>query len=364
MTTFRTNSVAIALLLAAAWSARTACGESGVAAAAPAAEAGAPTAKIVSAADLFLDALEEPQRSKTVYKFDDDAQRARWSNLPVGMVPRGGISMGELSPEQRGAAMDLLKAALSKQGYEKVMQIVEADEVLKYNQRGRGGSRGGGANSGPRFGRDNFFISFLGEPSVTEPWMIQFGGHHLALNMTLAGEQGTLAPSHTAAQPASYEMQGKAIRPLGNEVEKAVALMASLDEAQRKQAVLGFRVRNLVLGPGRDGQMIEPEGLKGDQLNEDQRRMLLDLASEWTGIINEPTAAAKLEEMEKNVAETWFAWSGSAEEGSVGYFRIQGPTVFIEFAPQGQGEAGLNHLHTIYRDPTNEYGARWWRKHD
>ena len=36
-------------------------------------------------------------------------------------------------------------------------------------------------------------------------------------------------------------------------------------------------------------------------------------------------------------------------------YRIQGPTVVIEYAPQ-QGD--LNHIHTIYRDPTNDYGAK------
>ena len=101
--------------------------------------------------------------------------------------------------------------------------------------------------------------------------MIQFGGHHLGLNITLAGEQGTLAPSHTGAQPAIYELEGKTVRPLGRETDKAFALLSSLDEAQRKQAILGFQMRDLVLGPGRDGQTIQPEGIKGSALTEKQR---------------------------------------------------------------------------------------------
>jgi hypothetical protein len=71
--------------------------------------------------------------------------------------------------------------------------------------------------------------------------MIQFGGHHLGLNITLAGPNGTLAPSHTGAQPATYEVEGKTVRPLGREVDKSYALLASLDPAQRKQAILGFQ---------------------------------------------------------------------------------------------------------------------------
>jgi hypothetical protein len=189
--------------------------------------------------------------------------------------------------------------------------------------------------------------------------MIQFGGHHLGLNITFVGENGTLTPSHTGAQPAHYEVEGKTIRPLGRETDKAFTLLSSLDEGQRKQAILGFEMHDLVLGPGRDGQMIQPEGIKGSALTEKQRGMLLDLASEWTGLMHEAAAKAKMEEIQKNIAETWFAWSGPTEKGGAAYFRIQGPTVFIEYAPQRLGGDPTNHIHTIYRDPTNEYGAKW-----
>src|SRR5260370_771219 len=112
------------------------------------------------------------------------------------------------------------------------------------------------------------------------------------------------------AQPAVFEFEGKTVRPLGREVDKAFALIASLDEAQRKQAILGFQMRDLALGPGRDGQTIQPEGIKGSALAEKQRELLLDLASEWTGILHEAVAKAKMDEMRKNIAETWFAWTG------------------------------------------------------
>ena len=305
------------------------------------------TGEIAAAAKKFLATLDDSQRGKVVFDLKDDAQRKRWSNLPTGAVQRGGLRMGDLTKPQRDAAMAVLAAALSAQGYEKVQQIVEADEMLK--------------TSGGRmtFGRDEYYISFLGQPSATEPWMIQFGGHHLGLNITLAGEHGTLTPSHTGAQPAIYELEGKTVRPLGREVDKAFALIGSLDEAQRKQAILGVQMRDLVLGPGRDGQTIQPEGIKGSALTEKQREMLLDLASEWTGIMHNAAAKAKLDEIKKDIAETWFAWSGPTEKGSAAYFRIQGPTVIIEYAPQRLGGDATKHIHTIYRDPTNEYGKEW-----
>ena len=107
--------------------------------------------------------------------------------------------------------------------------------------------------------------------------------------------------------------------------------------------------------------MIQPEGIKASALTGKQREMLLDLVSEWTGMMQETVAKAKMDEMKKYIAETWFAWSGPTEKGSAAYFRIQGPTVIIEYAPQRLGGDPTKHIHTIYRDPTNDYGAKWWK---
>jgi Protein of unknown function (DUF3500) len=307
-----------------------------------------PAAGAAVAAKKFLALLDDKERAKVVYDFKDEAQRKRWSNLPTSSVKRGGLRMGDLTKPQRDAALAVLAAALSPQGYEKVLEITQGDEML----------RSGGGRS--MFGRDEYYISFLGQPSAAEPWMTQFGGHHLGLNVTFAGEHTTLAPTHTGAQPARYEFEGKTIRPLGRETDKAFALITSLDESQRKQAILGFQVRDLVLGPGRDGQTIQPEGIKGSALTEKQREMLIDLASEWTGMMAEAAAKAKLDELKQHASETWFAWSGPTEKGKAAYFRIQGPTMFIEYAPQRLGGDLSKHLHTIYRDPTNDYGAKWW----
>ena len=73
------------------------------------------------------------------------------------------------------------------------------------------------------------------------------------------------------------------MRPLGRETDKAFALLSSLDQSQRKQAILSFQIHDLVLGPGRDGQMIEPEGIRGSQLTAKQREMLLDSPANGRG---------------------------------------------------------------------------------
>ena len=127
--------------------------------------------------------------------------------------------------------------------------------------------------------------SDLGTPSATAPWMLQFGGHHLAINLTMGGSQASMAPSLPAAQPATYTIEGRTIRPLGDENDKAFALINALENARRSQAILGYRVSDLVLGPGQDGRTIQPEGIRASALSATQQAMLVDLVQEWAGIM-------------------------------------------------------------------------------
>ncbi|HEY6332571.1 MAG TPA: DUF3500 domain-containing protein, partial [Blastocatellia bacterium] len=159
---------------------------------------------------------------------------------------------------------------------------------------------------------------------------------------------------------------GKTVRPLGQESDKAFALLQSLDESERKQAILGFRLADLVLGPGQDGKVIEPEGLKASSMNQAQRAMLLDLISQWANIAHESAAAVRMAEIKADIKDTWFAWSGpvTVAPGSniTAYYRIQGPHLVIEYAPQTLGGDPALHVHTMYRDPTNDYGRRFTAK--
>jgi hypothetical protein len=316
-----------------------------------AAKAQTATSRIVSAANIFLSALDEKQRQSALFAFDDEKQRARWSNLPVSFVPRAGVSLKELNAAQRSAALALVSSALSRRGFGKVEQIMEGDEVNKIKE-----------GNNPIFGKDLYYLSILGKPSEKDPWMLQFGGHHLALNITIAGERGVLTPTLTGAQPALYTSNGKTVRPLGQESDKALALLNALDENQRKQAILSYRLADLVLGPGQDGKTIQPEGLKASAMSDRQRTMLLDLIAEWAGIIHESAAAVRMAELKADINETWFAWSGPTTvtpgNNITAYYRIQGPHLVIEYAPQRLGGDPSMHVHTMYRDPTNDYGRR------
>ncbi|MGA8028256.1 MAG: DUF3500 domain-containing protein [Bryobacteraceae bacterium] len=274
--------------------------------------------------------------------------QAVWSNYPVSDVPRPGLRLGSLSATQRDAAMHLLQVALSSNGYQKVLEIMGSDEAL--------------SKTGTPYcsGTACYTIGIFGEPSATKPWMLEFGGHHLGLNLTMAGAHGVITPTLTGAQPAVYTSNGKTVRALAQENDKAFALLNALDTNQRKQAILNYEIRDLVLGPGHPGETIQPEGLKAAAMNQKQREMLLDLISEWAGIINDAYAEPRMTEIKLGLDETYFAWSGPTthEPGKNGtsYYRIQGPKVVIEFSPQGVGGDPTMHVHTMYRDPTNDYG--------
>jgi type II secretory pathway pseudopilin PulG len=296
------------------------------------------TARIVASAQALLKALDDSGRTRVQFPFEGP-QKTRWSNLPTGIFKREGLRMGDLTPTQRAAAMALLSGALSADG-----------------AAGPAPARGPGGR--PMFGEDEYYLAFLGTPSTTTPWMLQFGGHHLAINLTMAGPQATMAPSLPAAQPATYTFEGKSVRPLGNENDKAFALINALDSKQRSAAILSYKVADLVLGAGQDGRTIQPEGIRASSLSAEQQTMLLGLAREWVGITTDAFAEPRMEEIKANLRDTYFAWSGPTTNGSAAYFRIQGPTLVIEYAPQNS----VDHIHTIYRDPTNDYGAKFARK--
>src|SRR5438876_6279723 len=73
--------------------------------------------RIVSAANTFLASLDPKQRQMVSFAFDDEKQRARWSNLPTSFATRGGLNLKEMTSAQRSAALALVSSALSRQGF-------------------------------------------------------------------------------------------------------------------------------------------------------------------------------------------------------------------------------------------------------
>jgi guanyl-specific ribonuclease Sa len=324
------------------------------------------TKRAMSAAQAYLATLDAGARAKALLPLTSEL-RSRWSNLPTGIsmqvdqnrqggpFPRNGLSFGNLTPAQQAAALALVGSTLSRAGYQKILDILQADQVLEETS-----APTRAAASAVRFGRAQYYVAILGTPSATETWILQFGGHHLALNVTMMGSRHVITPTHTGAQPTTYVFEQRTVRPLGGELDKGLALMNALTPAQQKDATLEAKFADMVLGPGEDGRTLQPEGVRAAGFNALQQQLLLDLAGEWVGIVNDAEAATRMADVKTNLSQTYFAWSGPVTRAGAAYFRVQGPTVHIEYAPQaGRGADGLpSHIHTIYRDPSNDYGLK------
>lgn len=308
-------------------------------------------AAIFSAVSAFVNTLTLAQSNSVVYPANDTTQRAKWSNLPTGIYQRNGLKIGSMTTVQTNALYAMLRALLSPEGYQKVIGIVEADEVLRTQ------SSGGNLV----FGRAEYFVSFVGTPSLTNKYLLQFGGHHLAVNVTIKGALATIAPALPGAQPSSYTLNGRTLRPIGDEYDLSFALLNSMTTAQRTATVLSSTIANLALGPGQDGVTLLPEGIKASDLSTAQRAILLDLIGKSVNIIHDDASATKMASIGANLADstnaTYFSWRGPTTAGSAAYYRIQGPNLFIEWSPQSMGGAATNHIHAMYRELANDYGA-------
>ena len=204
------------------------------------------TAAIVATATRFLGSLKDNQREAATYAFADNAQRSKWSNFPESMVPRGGLKLGALSDSQRANLEELLAELLSEEGVENVVHQLAAEEMLVSSDRLRL----------MKYGSEFFCLAFLGAPSTTEPWMFQFGGHHLAINVTVFGPNRCFSPMLTGGQPLHVVHEGEEIFITRKEAAAAQAFMGSLTEDQRRLAIRGDQAIDLRLGPGgvRDGR--------------------------------------------------------------------------------------------------------------
>ena len=131
----------------------------------------------------------------------------------------------------------------------------------------------------------------------------------------------------------------------------AAALLASLTPDQRARAVVSSQGIDLVLGPGHDAQVLQPEGLPGAAMSADQKRLLVALIKARLGILNDAAGAPTIAEIRIELDCTFFAWFGPAAPLGGAYFRVIGPSVLIEYAPQNMDGDAIEHAHTCTAIP-------------
>ena len=318
----------------------------------------------------LIESLDEGQRERIMYALADTSARTNWSNLPDVMFDRGGLRVGDMSAEQRHRLHDLLRASSSSQGYLKLAGIMWLDDILREEALAQGnpgdGFRGRLIES---WRTENYYASIFGYPAEDDNWAWLITGHHMAASFTVSGENVAFTPMFLGAEPYTIGSGPYAgWRILSHEVERGFVLLKSLTADQQSEAILGADVpRDILSGPGRKGSLSRYEGIQASTMNESQRQYLDLLVQEYVRNATHAAADAQLNKIEADGPESlYFAWMGPADDLDARYYyRVHGPSILIEYVRErGVGtDAPANHIHTIVRDPSNDYGEDWLGLH-
>ena len=339
----------------------------GLLAATPA-ESAAVSERCASVTQAFIDSLTPDQRKRTVVPFDTGA-RQKWSFRPGSDIRKEGLAIGEMSDEQRVRAHRVLQCGLSSQGYQKAVAIMHLDDIVMANFH----KTVFASLPGPvEIGHDFFWLTVFGDPAGEEAWGWQLEGHHLVQNFTVVGNDIAVTPAFMGAEPAEVHSGPLAgWRVLGQEVDLAFTFFESLTESQREIAVLSDTIpRNVLTGAPGQGDAIEDyEGLRASQMDGSQEELLWALIREYLNNADPALANRQLQKIRNaGLDQLYFAWMGPQTRGSPVYYRIHGPSVLIEYdhaqnLRNRERDPDPNHIHTIYRDPGNDYGDDWLRRH-
>jgi hypothetical protein len=317
-------------------------------------------AKVVCLANAFLATLSSTQQSGVVLTLNLTNAK-RWSNLPCGVSCRNGLAFSSLSATQLAAAKAVIQAAAGTstgEGYDEFSTINIADDYL-------GTLSGGGYSSG------YYIIAFLGTPSTTGKWMLQFGGHHYASNITYdAGSVVSITPSHQGVEPnGSFTYSGTTYAaPLTAEKTGMANMLASFTSTELAGAKVSGTFSDVLMVPGSTTNTFPAtkQGIKVSNLSSTAQAKVLAAMAPWINDMDS-TAAAKFTTIYTNeLADTYVCYAGNSSGTSgnassfftanTDYVRIDGPSVWIEFICQtGVVISSQIHYHTVFRDHSRDY---------
>ena len=346
------GAVVVAIILVAAFTIRTLD--------APAAETAAETAdrmampaevggNMAAAADAFIGTLSADQRDQGTWEMDAE-QRFDWHFIPR---ERYGVLLKDMNPEQRIAGHGLLQSVLSSQGYLKATGVMQLEGIL-------------GVIEGRPERRDpeDYYFNIFGDPSQDGAWAWRFEGHHISMNFAAAGGGvPSVTPTFLGSNPAVVgEGPNAGRRLLGAEEDRARELLALLTAGQLRTAIIETEApRDIITGNARTVEFDSYQGLPASEMNRAQTLALMLLISEYLNNANAEVAGAKMQQIhDAGLENLYFAWAGSTERGEGHYYRIHGPTVLIEY---DNTQGGANHVHSVLRDPDNDFGDDLLRRH-
>jgi hypothetical protein len=290
----------------------------------------------------FLKSLNADQRGKTTFQFDDD-ERLNFHFIPK---ERKGLTLGEMSAEQKHLATSLLSAGLSQSGYIKATTIMSIEDILRIVEKDTKGRRN----------PEKYHFSVFGDPAGTAPWGYRVEGHHLSLNFAVVNGKLAGAPAFFGSNPHEVREGPRAgLRILGREEDLARTLALTLTPEQRKTAVVAEKAYNdIITAASRKASLQgQPSGLSAAKMNPKQREMLAQLVAEYAYNLADPIAEDRMARLKKAGTNIFFAWAGTTDKGGPHYYRVQAPTFLIEY-DNTQNQA--NHSHTVWRDMEGDFG--------
>jgi hypothetical protein len=313
------------------------------------ADTAAAAGRMRAAAERFIAALPERERARAVRPFED-RDRLDWHYTPRS---RNGISFKDLDAGGREAVHTLLKQALSASGHAKAVNIIELELVLRELE-----------TFGLMRDPERYHLTIYGTPDRAAAWGWRFEGHHLSLNFTLAGDRAVVdTPSFFGANPARVLRGPKqGLRVLAAEEDEARKLLSMLDAAQRGTTVFEPQTYGEIVTANADRvDPLKPAGLAAAQMSEAQRAQLLKLIEVYARNFEPGLAAARMARVrDGGIEKIHFGWAGATERGRPHYYRIQGPLFLIEY---DSSQNGGNHIHTVWRDFSGDFGRDLLREH-
>jgi hypothetical protein len=212
-------------------------------------------------------------------------------------------------------------------------------------------------------GNGSLGCMIFGDPAKA-PWGWRFEGHHLSLNFTIFdADRVAITPSFSGTNPAEVrDGPMKGTRVLAEEEDLGLALVNSLDAAQRAVAIIAAKAPNDILTSNKIRvEPLSPAGISASALTapqRDQLRALLQLYfTRYRAEIVDPALAAATA---SNLEGLTFAWAGVLDRSAGHYYRIQGKTFVVEF-DKTQNQA--NHVHTVWRNFDGDFGRDLLREH-
>jgi hypothetical protein len=309
----------------------------------------APSEHSVKSLRQFTASLDESQKAKVFYPFEN-VERLDWNILPVADKARPGLAIKAMTEKQQQLLEKVLRSWCSELGYLKLQQIVALENVLREME--------GPARRDP----DQYCIAVFGNLG-SELWGWKFEGHHISLNFTIVDGKIACEPWFFGANPAEVRQGAqKGTRVLAKEEDLALALINTLDEQQRKAAVLKPKTDNeIATRDVSEIKPIDPPGLGYEKLNNTQQKQLIEIIHTYLASMPDDLAKTRQALIDKNgFQNVTFAWTGTLDRSSGHYYRIQGPSFLIEF---DNSQNNANHIHAVWRDFKGDFGRDLLREH-